>query len=108
MLHQYRRLQDCEQQVEHLLELKKAHLKAVKKQQAQAMKTAGARKKRTWKPLSRTTSNTEGASGAQPDDDADDEGEREEDEEEEEEDSLTQIERTDSMQEVSVALNHCH
>ncbi len=103
MLHQYRRLQDCEKQVDLLLGLKKAHLKALKKQQVQAKKAVGIWKKRTWKGLSRTSSKVDTTSATPPDDDADDEGGQ--DEQDEEEDSLDQIERTDSMQNVSITLS---
>ena len=104
-LHQYRRLQDWEQQVECLLDLKKAHLRASKKQQAQATKAVKIWKKRTWKPLSRTSSKVDTTVPTPPDDeDADDEDEQVEEEELDEKDSLTQAERSDSMQEVSNTL----
>ena len=101
-LYQYRRLQDCEEQVERLQEIKKAYLKALKKQHTQAKKGTG--KKRNWKALSRTSSKVDDIAPP-PDDDADDEDDQEEEEEEE---SLSQVERVDSVQEVSISLCHQH
>ena len=76
----------------------------MKKQQTQAKKAAGTWKKRTWKGLSRTSSKVDTTGSIPPPaaDDADDEDEQE-DEEEDEEGVLAQIERTDSIQEVSIA-----
>ena len=74
----------------------------MKKERTQAKKAVGIWKKRTWKGLSRTSSKVDTGASTPPDDDADDEGDQEEDDEEE--DILTQIERTDSAQEVRMAL----
>ncbi|CAF9942253.1 MAG: hypothetical protein ALECFALPRED_009633 [Alectoria fallacina] len=78
-------------EVEHLVELKRAHKKAQKKQKAREDKSL--RKAKTWRPLSRTQSNvvdstaSASAAGTSPDDD-DGGGD---------EDSLAAVERSDSM-----------
>ncbi|KAL6715257.1 hypothetical protein ACLMJK_007521 [Lecanora helva] len=94
---EYGRLQDWETQVEELREIKKAYLKTLKKQQAQAKEAVRIWKKRTW-GISRTSSRVDATNTASPDDDADDEREQAE-EAEEEEDDLAELERLDSTQE---------
>ena len=91
--------------MDHLLELKKAHLKALKKQEAQGGKSVTTRKKKTWKVLSRTSSKVDTLASTPPDGDADDEGDEEQEEAAVEEDSLDLVERTDSIQEVSTTLS---
>ncbi|CAD6571395.1 MAG: hypothetical protein ASARMPRED_004487 [Alectoria sarmentosa] len=82
---------EAKKQVEHLLELKRAHKKAQKKKQ-KAREGKSLRKGKTWRPLSRTQSNVmestaSAAAGTSLDDD-DDDGD---------EDSLGGIKRSDSM-----------
>lgn len=99
--HQYRCLQNYQKQVDHLLDLKKAHQKAVKKkQERQAKKAVSIWKKRTW-TLSRTSSRIDTPAISPttttiPVDDTD-----ADDEHDDEDDAVSPTERNDSMPDVS-------
>ena len=87
-------------QVDHLLELKRAHAKAQKKkkqqQKARAGQGGGLRKAKTWRPLSRTQSSGEASALVSSSNGTG--GGDEDDEEEEDSASLAGgVERSDSL-----------